>query len=364
MTLPEVLLGVMFLGLIAYALFGGADFGAGIWDLLAGGTKRGARQRAQIEHSIAPVWEANHVWLIFVLVVLWTAFSTGFAAVVTTLYIPLTLAAFGMIARGAAFAFRKSISSLPMRRFFGACFAASSLATPFFLGTVVGGVASSRVPPGIATGDVVTSWLNPTSILGGVLAVLVCAYLAAVFLCLDARREGHDDLADQFRIRSLGTAATTGAVGLVGIFVLRADAPLLFDGLVGRALPVLVVSVVAGLASIVLLVVRRYGLARITSSVAVATILIGWAVAQYPYLLLPYLTIEDAARSRGTLVAMTVVLVLGSLVLVPALVYMFVLFSRPPRPDAAESEPAGGPDRDRAETPVGRNPGGIRSSTT
>ncbi len=196
-----------------------------------------------IEHSIAPVWEANHVWLIFVLVVLWTAFSTGFAAVVTTLYMPLTLAAFGMIARGAAFAFRKSISSLPMRRFFGACFAASSLATPFFLGTVVGGVASSRVPPGIATGDVVTSWLNPTSILGGVLAVLVCAYLAAVFLCLDARREGHDDLADQFRIRSLGTAATTGAVGLVGIFVLRADAPLLFDGLIGRALPVLVVSV-------------------------------------------------------------------------------------------------------------------------
>ena len=129
--------------------------------------------------------------------------------------------------------------------------------------------------------------------------MLVCAYLAAVFLCLDARREGHDDLADQFRIRSLGTAATTGAVGLVGIFVLRADAPLLFDGLVGRALPVLVVSVLAGLASIVLLVVRRYGLARITSSVAVATILIGWAVAQYPYLLLPYLTIEDAGRQPG-----------------------------------------------------------------
>ena len=161
MTLPEVLLGVMFVGLIAYALFGGADFGAGIWDLLAGGTKRGARQRELIEHSIAPVWEANHVWLIFVLVVLWTAFSTGFAAVVTTLYIPLTLAAFGMIARGAAFAFRKSVSSLPMRRFFGACFAASSLATPFFLGTVVGGVASGRVPPGIAAGDVVTSLAQP-----------------------------------------------------------------------------------------------------------------------------------------------------------------------------------------------------------
>jgi cytochrome bd ubiquinol oxidase subunit II len=329
LTLAEVLLGVMFVGLIAYALFGGADFGAGIWDLLAGGTRRGARQRGLIEHSIAPVWEANHVWLIFVLVVLWTGFPTGFAAVVTTLYAPLTLAAFGMIARGAAFAFRKSISSLVMRRFFGACFAASSLATPFFLGTVVGGVASSRVPPGIAAGDVVTSWLNPTSLLGGVLAVLVCAFLAAVFLCLDARREGSDELSDQFRTRALGTAATTGAVGIIGIFVLRADAPLLFAGLLGRALPVIVVSVLAGLASIALLVVRRYAVARVTASIAVATILIGWAVAQFPYLLLPYLTIEDAAGSESTLVAMTVVLVLGSLILVPALVYMFVLFSRP-----------------------------------
>jgi cytochrome d ubiquinol oxidase subunit II len=347
MTLPEALLGVMFVGLIAYALFGGADFGAGIWDLLAGGTKRGARQRELIEHSIAPVWEANHVWLIFVLVVLWTAFSTGFAAVVTTLYIPLTLAAFGMIARGAAFAFRKSVTTLTLRRLFGACFAASSLATPFFLGTVVGGVASSRVPPGIAQGDVMTAWLNPTSVLGGVLAVLVCAYLAAVFLCLDARHEGHDNLADQFRTRALGTAAVTGVVGLVGFFVLRADAPRLFEGLIGRALPVILVSVLAGAASIVLLVVRRYGVARITSSVAVATILIGWAVAQYPYLLLPYLTIEEAARSRSTLVAMTVALILGSLVLVPALVYMFVLFSRPPHPE-----------HDRGAAPAARETGG------
>ena len=338
MTLAQLLLGVMFVGLIAYALFGGAAFGAGLWGLLAGGTRRGARRRDLIEHSIAPVWEANHVWLIFVLVVLWTAFSTGFAAVVTTLYVPLTLAAFGMLARGAAFAFRKSVTTLAARRFFGACFAASSLATPFFLGTVVGGVASSRVPPGIAAGDVVTSWLNPTSVLGGVLAVLVCAYLAAVFLCLDARREGHDDLTEQFRTRALGTAATTGAVGLVGIAVLRADAPRLFAGLLGRALPVIVVSVLAGVVSIGLLLVRRYRVARVTSALAVATILIGWAVAQYPYLLLPYLTIEDAARGRATLVAMTVALILGSCLLVPALVYMFVLFSRP-ETDAAEAAP-------------------------
>jgi len=327
-TLAEVVLGIMFVGLIAYALFGGADFGAGIWDLLAGGTRRGASQRAVIEHAIGPVWEANHVWLIFVLVVLWTGFPAGFTPVASTLYVPLTLAAFGMIARGAAFAFRKSITTLGMRRFLGAAFAVSSLVTPYFLGAVVGGVASGRVPQGIATGDVVTSWVNPTSTLGGVLAVLTCAYLSAVFLCLDAVHDGHPELAEGFRQRALGTAAVTGLAGLAGLFVLRADAPQLADGLFGRALPVVALSVLAGLASIVLLVLRRYAVARVTAAVAVAAILLGWAAAQYPYVLPPDLTIEDAAAGQATLVAMLVVLVAGSCVLVPALVYLYRLFQR------------------------------------
>lgn len=348
MTLAEVVLGVMFVGLIAYGLFGGADFGAGIWDLLAGGTRRGARQRDLIEHSIAPVWEANHVWLIFVLVVLWTAFPGAFAAVVTTLYIPLTLAAFGMIARGAAFAFRKSISTLGMRRFLGASFALSSLVTPYFLGAVVGGVASGRVPAGIAAGDVITSWTNPTSVLGGVLAVLVCAYLAAVFLCADAHREAAEDLADQFRARAIGTAVLTGLIGIAGLFVLRADAPLLFEGLTGRALPVVVLSVVAGVAAFVLLATRRYVPARLASALAVTAILLGWAVAQYPYLLLPEVTIEEAAGGRATLVAMLVALVGGSLILVPALVYLYVLFQRS-QPNMS-STPSGAPPSRSAPT--------------
>jgi len=330
-TLAEVVLGIMFVGLIAYALFGGADFGAGIWDLLAGGTRRGAAQRAVIEHAIGPVWEANHVWLIFVLVVLWTGFPAGFTPVASTLYVPLTLAAFGMIARGSAFAFRKSITTLGMRRFLGAAFAVSSLVTPYFLGAVVGGVASGRVPQGIAQGDVVTSWVNPTSTLGGVLAVLTCAYLAAVFLCLDALHEGRPELAEGFRRRALGTAAVTGLVGLAGLFVLRADAPQLADGLFGRALPVVALSVLAGLASIVLLVLRRYALARVTSAVAVAAILLGWAAAQYPYVLLPDLTIDDAAAGEATLVAMLVSLIIGSCLLVPALVYLYRLFQRAER---------------------------------
>jgi cytochrome bd-type quinol oxidase subunit 2 len=330
MTLAEVVLSVMFVGLIAYGLFGGADFGAGIWDLLAGGTRRGARQRDLIEHSIAPVWEANHVWLIFVLVVLWTAFSGAFAAVVSTLYIPLTLAAFGMIARGAAFAFRKSVTTLGMRRFLGAGFAFSSLVTPYFLGAVVGGVASGRVPPGIAAGDVVTSWVNPTSVLGGVLAVLVCAYLAAVFLCGDARREAVEDLAEQFRARALATAVVTGLTGVAGLFVLRADAPLLFDGLTGRAAPAVVFSIGAGVAALWLLLTRRYAPARLASALAVAAILAGWAFAQYPYVLVPEVTIEEAATGRATLVAMLVALVGGAVLLVPALIYLYVLFQRSP----------------------------------
>jgi cytochrome bd-type quinol oxidase subunit 2 len=343
MTLAELVLGVMFVGLIAYGLFGGADFGAGIWDLLAGGTRRGARQRDLIEHSIGPVWEANHVWLIFVLVVLWTSFSGAFAAVVTTLYIPLTLAAFGMIARGAAFAFRKSITTLPMRRFLGAGFALSSLVTPYFLGAVVGGVASGRVPPGIATGDVITSWVNPTSVLGGVMAVLVCAYLAAVFLCADAQREGAEDLAAQFRVRALGTAGVTGAAGIGGLFVLRGDAPLLWEGLTGRALPVVGLSVVAGLAAVVFLALRRYVPARLASALAVTTILLGWAVAQYPYILVPELTIEEAATGRATLQAMLVALAVGSVFLVPALVYLYLLFQRPESAPGADvpTAPAG-----------------------
>ncbi len=331
MTLAEWVLGAMFVGLIAYGLFGGADFGAGVWDLLAGGTRRGGRQRDLIEHSIGPVWEANHVWLIFVLVVLWTGFSSAFAAVVTTLYIPLTLAAFGMIARGAAFAFRKSITTLPMRRFLGAAFALSSLVTPYFLGAVVGGVASGRVPPGIAQGDVITSWVNPTSVLGGVMAVLVCSYLAAVFLCGDAHREGQPDLADEFRIRALGTSAVTGVVGLAGLFVLRSDAPFLWNGLTGRALPVIGLSVIAGVAAVVFLALKRYVPARLASSLAVTTILVGWAVAQYPYILVPDVTIEEAASGRATLQATLVALGTGAVILVPALVYLYRLFqsSRP-----------------------------------
>jgi cytochrome d ubiquinol oxidase subunit II len=328
MTVADAVLAVMFAGLTAYALFAGADFGAGVWDLLAGGTRRGRQQRDLIEHSLAPVWEANHVWLIFVLVVLWTGFPPAFAAIASTLYIPLTLAALGMIARGSAFAFRKTVPSLSVQRFFGAAFAFSSFVTPYFLGAVVGGIASGRVPPGIAAGDVVTSWINPTSALGGVLAVGVCAYLAAVLLCADAEREASAELAGRFRARALATAVVVGVIAAAGILVLRADAPRLFDGLTHRGLPLMVVSALAGVASIVLLVRRRYGWARITAGLAVTTVLWGWAAAQYPYILPPSLTITEAAAGRATQTTMLVSLLIGSVLLVPALVFLYTLFQR------------------------------------
>jgi cytochrome bd ubiquinol oxidase subunit II len=335
LTIADSVLAVMFVGLTAYALFAGADFGAGVWDLVAGGTRRGRPQRDLIEHSLAPVWEANHVWLIFVLVVLWTGFPTAFAALASTLYLPLTLAALGMIARGSAFAFRKTVPASGMQQLFGAAFAFSSFVTPYFLGAVVGGIASGRVPPGIATGDVLTSWINPTSALGGVLAIGVCAYLAAVLLCADAVREGSAGLAEAFRARGLLTAVLVGVVALGGVVVLRADAPMLFAGLTHRGLPLMIVSGLAGLGSIGLLVRRRYGWARLAAGLAVVAVLWGWAAAQYPYILPPRVTIADAAASRTTLITLLVSLLIGAVLLVPALVYLYTLFQRSHRHAAA-----------------------------
>jgi cytochrome d ubiquinol oxidase subunit II len=334
MSVADAVLAAMFVGLTAYALFAGADFGGGFWDLFAGDRRRGAAVRDLIEKSIGPVWEANHVWLIFVLVVLWTGFPPAFAAVASTLYIPLTLGALGIIARGSAFAFRHSVGSPALQRLFGACFAFSSVATPFFLGTIVGAIASGRVPPGIARGDVFTSWLNPTSILAGVLAVTTCAYLAAVYLCADAHRHGLADLTEGFRRRALLIAALTGVAVAVGVAVLRSDARALFDGLTSRGVPLMVVSALAGAATVALLFTRRYAVSRLAAAVAVTAVVWGWGAGQYPYLLQGSLTVDDAAAGRTTLVAMLWTLVLGSVLLVPALVYLYALFQRGPAPRA------------------------------
>jgi cytochrome d ubiquinol oxidase subunit II len=330
MSLVDALLLVLWIGLTAYVLFGGADFGAGVWDLLAGGAERGRRQRALIEHTIGPVWEANHVWLIFVIVLLWTGVPAVFAAVASTLYIPLTLAALGIIARGATFAFRKVSTQLWQQRLFGATFAFSSLVTPFFLGTVAGAIASGRVPPGIAAGELLSSWLNPSSAMSGLLAVVTAAYLAAVYLTRDAERGGEPDLAEEFRRRALATGVAAGALSAAGLVVLRTDSLALFDQLTtGRALPCVVVSVLAGVTSLLLLWRRAYVAARLAAALAVARLIWGWGAGQYPQLL-PGVDAGDAAATDAVLSATLGALAIGALLLVPSLWWLYRTFQRAP----------------------------------
>jgi len=220
----------LFAGVIAYGIFGGADFGSGFFDATAGGSARGAELRTLVDHSIGPVWEANHVWLIYVLVMWWTGFPSSFAAATSTLFVPFLLALLGIVLRGAAFAFRKYADTLAQARLFGAIFAGSSLLTPFFLGVIAGAIASGRVPRD-GNGDLWSSWLTPTSLIGGVLAVGTCAFLAGVFLAADAERSGHTALAETLRRRTLAVGIITGIVVFAALVPLQRDAPTLAQGL-------------------------------------------------------------------------------------------------------------------------------------
>lgn len=333
MSLADIVAVVLFIAISAYAVLAGADFGAGFWDLTAGGAKKGRPMRALIEQSIGPVWETNHIWIIFALVLLWTCFAVVFGSIMSTLYVPLLLAAFGIILRGAAFAFRKEVVRVDEQRFFGAVFALSSIITPFFFGAIAGGIASGRVPVGNAAGNELTSWWNPTSVLGGVLAVVVCAFLAAVYLCDDARHSGDEQLTDSLRLRAIGAALVAGAVAIGGIFILREDAKVLYDDLTGRALVLIIVSVIAGLVTLAFLWDRRYAEARVSAALAVVMVVWAWGVALWPNMLEPRggtggITVEDAAGSNATLAVVVGVVAVGLVILVPALIYLFVLVNK------------------------------------
>ena len=338
MTPADLVAGVLWLGTMTYAIFGGADFGAGVWDLLAGGDRRGAAQRELIDRAMGPVWEANHTWLIFDLVILWSAFPGAFAAITSTLYLPLALAAVGIVLRGAGFAFRKVSLRLTGRRVFGLTFALSSVVTPFFLGTVLGAIASGRVPAG-GRGDPIGSWLNPTSISIGLLAVAAGAYIAAAFLTADARRSA-PSLVDAFRRRTLAAGIVAGGLAIAGLIVLRVDAPRLFEDLTGPGLPFVIASVVAGSVSLVLCVVSDGRWTRAFAVAAVATVVLGWGVAQYPLLLPPDLTIAAAAAPDGTLQALTVITIVAAAVIGPSLALLFWLQQQSRLESHAEGGPA------------------------
>ena len=307
----------------AYTVLAGADFGAGLWTLLAFGPSR-MRIRDQARHAMGPVWEANHVWLIFVLVVCWTAYPVAFGSITSTLAAPLLLAAIGIILRGSAYALRSvADSSLSARRAEN-LLGVSSIITPFALGTAVGAIATGRVPVGNAAGNLVTSWLAPVPVLVGVLAVTFSGYLAAVFLAADSVRYREPDLAAAFRLRALLAGLVSGALALAGLLVMRTSG---LDLTHGAALALVCVSGAAGLATLLLCWLSRFGLARLTAALAVAAVVGGWAAAQAPRFL-PGMTVTQAAAGESTLLALVIAVACGSAILIPALVLLFTLFLR------------------------------------
>jgi cytochrome d ubiquinol oxidase subunit II len=327
-TLAEVPLVLMLIGLAAYAVLGGADFGAGFWQLLGGGGERGKALREHAHHAVGPVWEANHVWLIFVLVVCWTAYPTAFGSIASTLSVPLFIAGIGIILRGTAYALRSGAGSGREQRRIEIVSALSSILTPFALGTVIGGIASGRVPVGNAEGDLVTSWINPTSLILGVIAVATAAYLAAVYLAADAVRIGRSDLELAYRTRALVTSVVAGAAALAGLAVVHNDAHRIWDGLTsGSGLAAVIVSALAGAATIAFVWSKRYEPARMTAAIAVAAIIAGWGLAERPQFL-PSLTIQQAAAGRPVIIATLIGLGLGALLLVPSLALLYTLVLR------------------------------------
>jgi cytochrome d ubiquinol oxidase subunit II len=323
MGLAEAPLLLTLVGLAAYAVLGGADFGAGFWFLLAGRGRDGQRIRDHTFNAMGPVWEANHVWLIFVLVVCWTAYPVAFASIASTLAVPLFIATVGVIMRGTAYALRSGNPSPRQDSAIGLVFSTSSVLTPFALGTAIGGIASGRVPVGNAEGDLITSWLNPMSLLIGVLAVATAAYLSAVFLAADGARQHDGAMTSAFRRRALVVGVIAGAIALGGLEVVREDASNLFEGLTeGAGLAALLASVTAGVTTLAFVLRSKFEPARYTAAIAVAAVVAGWGFAQSPTFL-PGLTVEQAAAENSTLVTLLVGLGIGAFILVPSL---FVLF--------------------------------------
>ncbi|MEU6975109.1 cytochrome d ubiquinol oxidase subunit II [Streptomyces sp. NPDC046371] len=315
---------VLLLAVTAYACAGGTDYGAGFWDLTAGGTARGRRPRWLIDHAMAPVWEVNNVWLIFVLVIMWTGFPVLFQTVFSAMWLPLALAVVGMVLRGAGFAFRKPTRRIAGRRLYGAMFAVASLVTPFLLGAAVGGVASERVAPGTeASADI---WTSPTSLVFGLVAVATTAFLGAVFLTGDARRFDAPDLVAYFRRRALCSLAVLTVLAVVTAFVTHEDAPYVWHGLThGLGLFFVVVAGAAALATLVMLLRPPSTWMRVTAIGVVASAVVAWGMAQRPYLLPTSLTVADAAGAPATLTWLAIVTLVALLLVVPAVVLLYWL---------------------------------------
>jgi cytochrome d ubiquinol oxidase subunit II len=335
MLVREILLaGVMLGGLILYFVLGGADFGGGVWDLLASGPRRAA-QRAFVSHAIGPVWEANHVWLIFVVVLLFTAFPRAFAAIGVALHVPLTLFLVGVVFRGSAFAFQGAMLDLRARaRHWGRLFAIASLVAPVLLGMCVGAIASGeiRVEDGRVISGFFAPWLRPFSFAVGLFALAECAFLAAAFLAYEAIG---GPLELDFRARALATGAVVSALAALALALSASGATVVFEGLTrgALALTLIAITALAMAGALASLWTRRYALARILAVVQVSLVLVGWAQAQAPWLVVPDLTLSNAAASPATQRAVLWTVVAGLPVLGPSLWLLFRIFKPgwPPR---------------------------------
>jgi cytochrome d ubiquinol oxidase subunit II len=321
-------LGVVWVGLTLYVLLGGADFGGGVWDLLASGARR-ERQRALISDAIAPVWEANHVWLIFVLTGLLAAFPAVFADLSVALYLPFSLVLLGIVFRGAAFAFRAhGDRESPWVRSWTRIFGIASLVSPFLLGAAAASIASGRirVVDGAVEAGLVSAWTSPLSLFAGLFAVAICAYLAATYLIVEAATRGDAALEGDFRARAIAAGVAAGVLAGVGLLVVRSQAPVLWDGMTERGLAFALLSAAGGIASIAAMVAGRYRIARVAAAVAVGAVLWGWGAAQWPYLVVPDVTAEDAAAPADTVRMVAIGFTIGGLLLAPSLLLLLRVF--------------------------------------
>jgi cytochrome bd ubiquinol oxidase subunit II len=327
-TAEAAILGIVWIGLTLYVLLGGADFGGGVWDLFANGA-RAEEQRRLIASAIGPVWEANHVWLIFVLTGLLSAFPSVFADLSVALYLPFSLALVGIVLRGSAFAFRShGEPDSAWQRTWTRIFGVASLVTPFVLGAAAASIAGGRirVVDGVVRADLVRSWTSALSLFAGMFALAICAYLAATYLTVEAVQRGEQHLEGDFRARSLITGAIAGALAAIGLPLVRSEAPVLWDGMLHAGLAFALVSAAGGVVSLVAVWGRRYRLARVGAIVAVSSVLFGWGVSQWPYLIVPDVTVSDAAAPEPTLRVVAIGFTIGAIVLAPSLFLLFRIF--------------------------------------
>jgi cytochrome d ubiquinol oxidase subunit II len=326
----------VFAALVVYALSGGADYGGGVWDLLAHGP-RAARQRQQIAHSLGPIWEANHVWLILAMVVLLTGFPQAFARITTVLHVPLLLVLLGIVARGAAFSFRSyGRPDGQPEAVWGRLFAVASLLTPLLLGVVLGAVASGRLPPATATtaADYLTPWLGLFPFAVGLFTLALFAFLAAVYLAHDAAAAGEGELSADFRRRALAAGVLLAPLAAGTLAIAGRRVPHLLHDLTRTpwSWALHAATAAAAVTALAALLARRHRLARAAAALQVALILAGWAFAQYPFLVPPDLTIAGAAAPPATLRLLLGALAAGALLLLPAFFYLYRVFGRLRRP--------------------------------